>query len=110
MSSCKDLLVPDTSAEVDMKQELIDGEGVTTSDERRRFNCELCDQKFNWRRSLKIHVETLHQGKTHQCPQCEKTFTHLCNLQRHLKTVHQERAEKNISVEYVLKVLLKNGD
>ena len=39
-----DLLVPDTSAEVDMKQELTDGEGVTTSNERRRFNCELCDQ------------------------------------------------------------------
>lgn len=59
----------------------------TTLDEK-RFNCELCEQKFTSKTGLKIHVKFKHERptKSHECHECGRVFKDSSILKAHVRT------------------------
>lgn len=52
-------------------------------------HCTICGQKFNRKRGLKAHMESIHEKKTFTCKICGKTMGWRKTLQRHMKS-HEE--------------------
>uniref|UniRef100_A0A8D8DJF7 Zinc finger protein 816 n=1 Tax=Culex pipiens TaxID=7175 RepID=A0A8D8DJF7_CULPI len=68
--------------------------GQTSSSKKRtaeegEVHCNLCGQKFNRKRGLKAHMESIHEKKTFSCRICGKTMGWRKTLQRHMKS-HEE--------------------
>lgn len=59
------------------------------SGEEGEVHCTLCGQKFNRKRGLKAHMESIHEKKTFSCRICGKTMGWRKTLQRHMKS-HEE--------------------
>uniref|UniRef100_A0A5K3FM42 Protein krueppel n=1 Tax=Mesocestoides corti TaxID=53468 RepID=A0A5K3FM42_MESCO len=55
-----------------------------------KHNCPVCEKVFPGQTSLKVHVETVHQGLRPQtCEICQKRFSTLSYLRLHITTVHE---------------------
>ena len=54
-----------------------------------RSNCEVCDQSFAGKESLRKHMFSIHEGKTFKCDQCGKTYSQITGLSRHKRIVHK---------------------
>ena len=58
--------------------------------EKTEFKCNLCDQKFNTRNSLKIHSKEIHEKrKDFQCEICELAFSRKSLYSKHMES-HDE--------------------
>ena len=54
------------------------------------FTCTECSKEFTATRSVKEHIETVHEGvKNFKCQECEKEFAESSNLKVHIKEVHK---------------------
>ncbi|KAL7054408.1 hypothetical protein AAHC03_026164 [Spirometra sp. Aus1] len=54
------------------------------------YSCPLCKRRFPGQISLKVHIETIHNGqRSATCEICEKRFSTLSYLRLHISTVHE---------------------
>uniref|UniRef100_A0A1Q3EYL2 Uncharacterized protein n=1 Tax=Culex tarsalis TaxID=7177 RepID=A0A1Q3EYL2_CULTA len=56
------------------------------ANEEGEVHCNLCGQRFNRKRGLKAHMESIHEKKTFSCRICGKTMGWRKTLQRHMKS------------------------
>ena len=61
------------------------------------FNCNICDKQFTWKKSLQVHIKTVHKGdqspqrlqeKFINCEQCIEKISSYDNLYQHIKLAH----------------------
>ena len=57
-------------------------------EKERPFECSKCPKAFCWKRDLKRHESTVHEGQTYECEECGKSFGDKSNLNRHVTNVH----------------------
>jgi uncharacterized Zn-finger protein len=58
--------------------------------------CQSCDAKYRDARSLKYHVESVHEGKEpYKCNICNRDFSGENNLKNHISTVHEDNKPFN---------------
>ena len=64
-----------------------------TKTQDRRVNleskCRVCDQAYNSRKDLKLHIKVMHRGEI-KCKECEESFDQNSDLERHLQICHEE--------------------
>ena len=64
---------------------------IDPKEERKReFECEDCPYKALTRRSLRIHVKSIHLLERYPCTQCKYQATQKANLNRHMKISHAD--------------------
>ena len=51
-------------------------------------NCDQCEYKSHWKRTIRDHKLQAHEGKLILCGQCDKKFAKNTNLNRHISFVH----------------------
>ena len=99
---------------VDKEEEFSDN-----SDGLKNLSCEYCGKAFKKNQKLRIHIESIHEGKRYNCEFCDKSFTHVGTLQMHRKTNHGDKImrsdhELNLETwkknEEVLKNLVEKSD
>ena len=54
-----------------------------------QFQCQLCDKRFKNDKTLKNHIESVHNGVKYNCEQCFKQFTDRGSLSKHIKAIHE---------------------
>ena len=59
------------------------------SNARENFPCELCDKQFSYRRSLKQHIRSAHEGIKFHCENCGYEATTKQNLLSHIQNIHE---------------------
>ena len=60
------------------------------------YYCQICDAKYRDSRSLKYHIESVHEGKEpYKCNICNKGFSGEKNLKNHILTVHEDKKPFN---------------
>jgi KRAB domain-containing zinc finger protein len=60
------------------------------------FNCLSCDKNFRKNHLLKIHKESVHEGKKHVCPTCGIACSSKNGVYKHIKQVHENIKRKSI--------------
>lgn len=67
-----------------------------SSSSHRRFQCQICGNRFERRGHLESHVEAVHEGRrSHRCPTgCGKAFAHRSSLHRHIKSAHDRHTRE----------------
>ena len=46
-------------------------------EEKKSFECRICDKRFTMKQTMKIHVASVHESKkTFKCEICDKDFSH----------------------------------
>ena len=58
--------------------------------EKVRFKCELCDQFYNYKHTLRDHIERVHEKKI-QPVQCSICNIVVKNLKKHIEVVHEKK-------------------
>ena len=53
--------------------------------------CSICDRKFKIKSELRLHVNTIHEGKGFKCSSCPALFDFNSNLKEHFKSVHEKK-------------------
>ena len=62
----------------------------------KNFGCASCSYKTVHERSLKYHIESVHEGKEpYKCNICNKGFSGEKNLKNHILTVHEDKKPFN---------------
>ena len=54
----------------------------------RKLTCRACDNSFDTKKSLKMHIKTIHPQNI-KCKLCEQTFEQNCDLEVHIKADHE---------------------
>jgi DNA-directed RNA polymerase subunit RPC12/RpoP len=68
----------------------------THRNETKKFSCNLCEKKFSWSQTLKIHIQTIHQDdREFQCDHCALTFRLKNHLRKHLNEKHTTHAKSS---------------
>ena len=67
--------------------------GNKTSNSSIRIKCKQCDETFQSKKDLKMHLVEIHEKKVN-CKTCDKVFSENCQLEVHIKTMHQENGYK----------------
>ena len=78
-----------------------------------RHECEVCGRKFTEKRSLNLHLKTIHgvgDVKTFQCDVCSQVFKEKGNLKKHLAVVHGFGDVKTFQCELCSKVFNRKGN
>ena len=61
------------------------------------FKCEICDQQYSAKHSLKRHFDSVHGNKNFQCNICTKKFLNSGNLKIHMdKKAHNQQNKHKI--------------
>ena len=56
----------------------------------RKIKCNICDASFASNQSIKIHIDSVHEGeKPFNCNICDASFTEKGNLNKHVASVHE---------------------
>merc|ERR1712203_283067 len=55
----------------------------------RNYECSYCEKKFQAKKLLYNHVQSIHLGEKTNCPDCGKALT-ISNLNKHIKSVHKK--------------------
>ncbi|ELU16012.1 hypothetical protein CAPTEDRAFT_46375, partial [Capitella teleta] len=59
--------------------------------EEGKFQCPYCEKAYNFKHTLKDHINK-HTGlRPHVCKHCGDSFTHLASLCNHIKRRHEEK-------------------
>ena len=53
--------------------------------------CSICERKFKIKSELRMHVNTIHEGKEFKCSSCPALFDFNSNLKEHFKGVHGKK-------------------
>ncbi|CAH8821372.1 unnamed protein product, partial [Trichobilharzia szidati] len=53
-----------------------------------RFQCGECGKLFSSALGLKVHTQSVHEGKKYRCDVCGKEFTEASNLKKHMESIH----------------------
>ena len=53
---------------------------------KKRVFCDECGNSYSSQKALKVHVDSVHLGKTYPCHVCQKNFSQHSNLVNHQKT------------------------
>lgn len=56
----------------------------------KRFQCNECDYKSNYKQTWLMHIKTNHTKSTLNCPKCSKVFFTRENLNKHINFIHIE--------------------
>ena len=56
----------------------------------KNLNCSECDIHFKSDISLRIHIQSVHEGLGYNCNQCDMNFTSKYGLRRHIEVLHQK--------------------
>lgn len=56
-----------------------------------KYPCQNCDEVFENKPQLMLHLETVHADEVAKCQLCQKTFIEDVHLKRHIYLVHTER-------------------
>ena len=54
------------------------------------YICSLCDKQFKSDISLRIHIQSVHEGLGYKCNQCDMNLTSKYVLRRHIEVVHEQ--------------------
>ena len=57
--------------------------------EEKTFICEICNNKFSKKSSIKQHVATVHGNKSFKCKVCNASFLRNRDMKRHNARVHK---------------------
>jgi uncharacterized Zn-finger protein len=58
-----------------------------THENKKEFQCKLCNQAFNIKQQLERHVKEVHENeRKYECPTCKKSFKRKQALKKHSKT------------------------
>ena len=56
---------------------------------KKPYKCSICSYSFSQQRSLKRHIESVHDGKKpHKCSICDYSFSSKGILRNHIKSIH----------------------
>ena len=62
----------------------------TVHEGKKSFNCSLCNTQLSSKRNLENHLAGVHEGKKpFSCSQCSKSFAQNASLKHHIETVHE---------------------
>ena len=63
------------------------------------FHCDICGKDFAFKKVLRRHILTVHEGKKDfECNKCGHKFTQKNNLKCHIEEVHEnKRRVKNVN-------------
>ena len=53
--------------------------------------CSICERKFKIKSELRLHVNTIHEGKGFKGSNCPALFDFNSNLKEHFKSVHEKK-------------------
>ena len=53
------------------------------------FKCNQCDSKYTFKRGLRRHIKSTHEGVKYFCNQCDMQFTRNDHLNTHIQTMHE---------------------
>ena len=53
-----------------------------------RSYCDQCDSSFSSKQKLRLHIESIHEGKKFPCPQCTYKAGRMSNLRNHIIIKH----------------------
>ena len=74
-------------AKISTRQRMMDWIGIVNSIHQKiRLACDQCEVSYTNKRSLMIHKEHVHQGKTVECDICLKPFPSKMHIHLHKKT------------------------
>lgn len=85
---------------------------VHTADAK-RFECELCGQKFKYRSKLDYHHAMNHQSQNLPCPICGKDMKHKQALRHHMDRIHKKaghacpKCDRVLQTKYSLDVHMR---
>ena len=100
-SNCNEIHPDDTSSErQDGKESFSDGgdESTETVDyireeeskqEAKTYLCHLCDYRVRTKKSLKIHIQSVHEGVRYTCNDCDFYATTKRILRIHIQSIHE---------------------
>ena len=55
----------------------------------KNYNCDQCEETFQYNKGLLRHKNTVHEEKLFQCESCDQVFGREDNLKRHIKQKHE---------------------
>lgn len=67
--------------------------------EDRKYDCLPCGKSFKRKNHLKVHRETVHEGKKKMCPDCGLLW-HPMALQRHINNTHSKDGKISVSTVF----------
>ena len=53
------------------------------------FKCFICDGEFGQKAELRVHIDSVHDGKKFKCSSCEYVTAFNQNLTKHIEAVHE---------------------
>ena len=53
------------------------------------FQCNQCNKQFSYRKGLRRHIKSFHEGLCYMCGECNKNFSQKESLNAHIKGVHE---------------------
>jgi len=53
------------------------------------FQCDLCESQFKWKKSLKAHIQFIHEGIKYSCIQCDFETVTQNYLTKHTQSIHE---------------------
>ncbi len=63
---------------------------LQSHENKREFECKVCDKAFNTKKNLSNHQRFIHLStRNFKCPECEKSFKRIYDLKKH-SIVHSE--------------------
>ena len=58
--------------------------------EKIKYSCNQCDYQATQKGNLKTHIETVHEKVKYPCNQCGHQFSQQGYLKRHIQSVHEK--------------------
>ena len=71
----------------------------------RNYECSYCEKKFQAKKLLYNHVQSIHLGEKTNCPDCKKDIS-VDNFSRHVRETHERVGLVIINIWFVLILLL----
>ena len=62
-------------------------------EKREVLSCPHCDAMLKGKKSLKIHIESVHEKKRFKCTICDNTYSQRNNMMRHISTDHKDKKD-----------------
>ena len=63
---------------------------MSVHEEKKQYECIICNESFGRKFDMKKHIESVHEGKKpFKCTICKSCYTRKIALKKHIKTVHE---------------------
>ncbi len=85
---------PDDESDEEPDQEIVDKISITKSVKSKEdFRCGKCSRIFKFKKSLKDHIQSVHEGIRYKCDYCPGKFTTLHEARRHEDKTHKKKGK-----------------